>query len=127
MSTTINGSINDSDVTARAKEIAGIDTNKHFAEFERNYFIYGIAFMIILPAIPKYLVDYLNMDYSQTFLAKGVISQLGIMLLAPIAGRIFDRQNPAFFAFMTFACLSLYPAILFISTFLLGSVLERQF
>ncbi|MBN2461175.1 MAG: MFS transporter [Candidatus Cloacimonetes bacterium] len=94
--------------------------NRYFAYFERNFFIYGIAYMILLPAIPKYLVEYLKMDYSETFLAKGIISQVGILLLAPLAGKIFDRKNPAYFSFLTYASLTLYPVLLLLSSFFIG-------
>lgn len=99
--------------------------NRDFAIFQRNYFIYGIGFMIILPAIPKFLVEYLKMDYSQTFMAKGIISQLGILLLSPIAGRIHDKKNPSFFTFLAFFTLGCYPLILLISSFLIGSGVEN--
>ncbi|MEA2096840.1 MAG: MFS transporter [Candidatus Cloacimonadota bacterium] len=99
--------------------------NRDFAIFQRNYFIYGIGFMIILPAIPKFLVEYLKMDYSQTFMAKGIISQLGILLLAPIAGKIHDKKNPSFFTFLAFFTLGCYPLILLISSFLIGSGIEN--
>ncbi len=91
--------------------------NKDFAIFQRNYFIYGIGFMIVLPAIPKYLVEILQMDYTQTFFAKGVISQLGILFLAPLAGKIHDKKNPANFSSKAFLLLGFYPLILFISNF----------
>ncbi len=103
----------------RTKEL--LKNNKDFAIFQRNFFIYGIGFMIILPAIPKFLVEYLQMDYSQTFMAKGVISQLGILLLAPLAGTIHDKKNPAFFTSITFFSLGLYPLILFISSYFIGA------
>ncbi len=96
-------------------------TNKDFAIFQRNFFLYGIGFMIILPAIPVYLVDFLKMDYTQTFMAKGVIAQIGILFLAPVAGKIFDRKHPAFFSSLSFGSLSLYPLILLISSFFLKS------
>ncbi len=99
--------------------------NKDFAIFQRNFFIYGIGFMIILPAIPKFLVEYLKMDYSQTFMAKGIISQLGILLLSPIAGRVHDKKNPSFFTFLAFFTLGCYPIILLISSFLVGSGIEN--
>ena len=99
--------------------------NKDFAIFQRNFFIYGIGFMIILPAIPKFLVEYLKMDYSQTFMAKGIISQLGILLLSPIAGRVHDKKNPSFFTFIAFFTLGCYPVILLISSFLVGSGIEN--
>ncbi len=96
-------------------------TNKDFAIFQRNFFLYGIGFMIILPAIPVYLVDFLKMDYTQTFVAKGVIAQIGILFLAPVAGKIFDKKHPAFFSSLSFGGLSLYPLILLISSFFLKS------
>ena len=99
--------------------------NRDFAIFQRNFFIYGIGFMIILPAIPKFLVEYLKMDYSQTFMAKGIISQLGILLLSPIAGRVHDKKNPSFFTFLAFFTLGCYPVILLISSFLVGSGIEN--
>jgi MFS family permease len=99
--------------------------NKDFAIFQRNFFIYGIGFMIILPAIPKFLVEYLKMDYSQTFMAKGIISQLGILFLSPIAGRVHDKKNPSFFTFLAFFTLGCYPVILLISSFLIGSGIEN--
>lgn len=103
------------------RSIEVLKKNKEFAVFQRNFFIYGIAFMILLPAIPKYLVENLRMDYSQTFLAKGIISQIGILLLAPLAGRFFDKKNPALFTSLSFLLLSLYPLILMISSFFIGS------
>ena len=99
--------------------------DKDFAIFQRNFFIYGIGFMIILPAIPKFLVEYLKMDYSQTFMAKGIISQLGILFLSPIAGWIHDKKNPSFFTFIAFFTLGCYPLILLISSFLIGSGIEN--
>jgi MFS family permease len=95
--------------------------NHDFALFERNFFIYGIGFIIILPVLPSYLVDYLQMDYSQTFLGKAILSQLGILFLAPFTGKIFDKKNPAYFTFLAFATLSIYPLTLFISSFFIGT------
>jgi MFS family permease len=107
--------------TPIARSLEVLKKNKEFAIFQRNFFIYGIAFMVLLPAIPKYLVEYLEMDYSQTFLAKGIISQIGILFLAPLAGRFFDKKNPALFTSLTFMLLSLYPLILLVSSFFLGT------
>jgi MFS family permease len=81
--------------------------------------------MIILPAIPKFLVEELRMDYSQTFMAKGIISQLGILLLSPIAGRVHDKKNPSFFTFLAFFTLGCYPVILLISSYFIGSGIEN--
>ena len=96
--------------------------NRDFAIFQRNFFIYGAAFMLLLPAIPTYLVDSLGMSYTQTFIAKAVVASLGILLLSPFAGKIHDKKNPAFFTTLAFATLSLYPLILFISSKMLDSI-----
>ena len=103
------------------RTIEVLKKNHHFALFQRNYFVYGAAYMILLPAIPKYLVEYLNMSYTETFLGKAVISQVGILLLAPFAGTIHDKKNPAYFTFQAFAMLSLYPLIFYISSFFIGT------
>jgi len=95
--------------------------NRDFAIFQRNFFIYGTAFMLLLPAIPIYLVESLGMSYTQTFIAKAIVASLGILFLSPFAGKIHDKKNPAFFTTITFATLSLYPLILFISSKMLGS------
>ena len=94
--------------------------NKNFAIFQRNFFIYGFAYMILLPAIPKYLVDYLGWDYSKTFIGKSIISQLGILILAPIAGKLHDKKSPAYFTGVVFLILALYPVFLLISSFYTG-------
>ncbi|MDO9578261.1 MAG: MFS transporter [Candidatus Cloacimonadales bacterium] len=105
-----------------ARTIEVLKKNKDFAVFQRNFMIYGIAYMILLPAIPKYLVETLKMEYSQTFLAKSILSQVGILILAPLAGRFFDKKNPAFFTALSFALISFYPIILLISLFHVGTV-----
>lgn len=96
--------------------------NRDFAIFQRNYFIYGAAFMVLLPAIPKFLVEDLQMTYSQTFISKAVISQFGILILAPFAGVIHDKKNPALFIFKAFGLLSLYPILLLVSSFFIQTV-----
>lgn len=108
-------------VTPVKRSFEVLKKNKDFSEFQLSYLIYGSAFMMLMPAIPKYLVENLKMDYTQTFLAKGVISQLGILFLAPLAGKVFDRKNPVYFSAITFAVLGLYPLMLLISHLFLGA------
>ena len=90
--------------------------DKKYRNYEIAFMIYGIGFMIVLPVIPRYLVNNLHMNYTQTFVAKGVISQIGILIFAPIAGLIHDKNHPNFFAAISFFAISLFPMILFIST-----------
>ncbi len=93
-----------------------LKTDKKYRNYEIAFMIYGVGFMIVLPVIPRYLVSHLHMNYTQTFVAKGVISQLGILIFAPIAGFIHDKNHPNFFAAISFFGISLFPMILFIST-----------
>ena len=97
--------------------------NRNFSIFQRNFFIYGIGFLIIVPVIPKYLVEILKMSYTSSFVGKAVITQIPILILAPIAGKVFDKKNPANFSSIAFASLSLYPLLLFISSFFIGSTI----
>ena len=108
-------------ITPIKRSFEVLKKNKDFSEFQLSYFIYGTAFMLLMPAIPKFLVENLQMDYSQTFFAKGVISQIGILFLAPIAGKLFDRKNPVYFSAVTFAVLGLYPLMLLISYLFLSA------
>ena len=101
-----------------------LKNNRDFALFERNFMIYGVGFLILIPVIPKYLVEYLEMTYTTTFLAKGVVAQLGILIFAPISGKIHDSKHPYLFAGMAFAALSLYPFTFFISSLLEVRVLS---
>lgn len=96
--------------------------NREFRLFQRNFFLYGIGFIIVTPAIPLYLVDTVGMSYSQIFLAKSILAELGVLLFAPLAGKFSDRINPAYFSFIAFGSLAIYPLILILSSFFLGTV-----
>jgi len=89
--------------------------NQNFAYFERNFMIYGIGFLILVPVIPVFLVDNLKMDYSSTFLAKGVIAQLGLLIFSPVAGKFHDIKHPFLFMTYAFGTLAIFPLLLFIS------------
>jgi MFS family permease len=93
-----------------------LKNDKQYRIYEIAFMIYGIGFMIVLPVIPRYLVNNLHMTYTQTFVAKGVISQLGILVFAPIAGFIHDKNHPNLFAAISFFAISFFPLILFFST-----------
>ncbi len=83
--------------------------DKDFAWFEIYFFIYGIAFLMILPVIPFFATEKLGLDYEQYAMAKGVIGQLGILLLSPFLGVRLEKLHP--FRFTGIVCLLLvfYP------------------
>ncbi len=99
------------------RSIEVLKDNPLFRRFEINYFIYGLAFMMILPVIPKFMVDTVGMNYSQMFISKSVIAKLGILFLAPLAGKLHDLLNPGKFAGISYFIISFYPLTLLVASF----------
>ena len=64
-----------------------------FLMFEAVFMIYGLAFMIMVPAVPLFLINKLNFTYFQMAAANGVYAQLFMLLLIPFAGAIYDKVN----------------------------------
>jgi MFS family permease len=91
--------------------------NPGFVRFERNYMIYGFAFMGILPVLPLYVVKDLKMDYQQLSASKGIWSQFGLVVLSPVLGLAMGRLQPLRFTGRMFLLLALYPLCLLVSTF----------
>lgn len=94
--------------------------NRDFFRFERNFFLYGIAFMMIQPVLPIYLVDEIQIDYRQAARAQGVIFQLMIILFAPLMGKLCDRINPVRLSAVIFLILGFFPLIMAYSTDITG-------
>ncbi len=86
--------------------------NKPFGIFELFFFIYGMGFLIVLPAMPIYFVDIMHMDYSQISFAKGVIGQVFMIFALPLMGIISDKSNPILFSSASFFLLAFYPILL---------------
>jgi hypothetical protein len=91
--------------------------NPAFARFERNFMIYGIAFMIVLPVLPLYVVLGLHMDYGQLSSAKGIWSQVGLVVFSPVLALALAELQPLRFTGRAFLVLAGYPALLLVSTF----------
>lgn len=90
--------------------------NPGFVRFERNYMIYGFAFLSLLPVLPLYVVNELRMNYHQLSATKGLWSQVGLVVLSPILGVALGRLQPLRFTGRAFLLLALYPLCLFLST-----------
>lgn len=87
----------------------------YYLLFESSFFIYGLGFISILPALPIFFVDIMGMDYAQISMAKGVVGQLFMVLIMPFVGRFHDKSNPMLFSSSVFFILALYPLILIIA------------
>lgn len=92
--------------------VAILKADPVFLRFEAYFFIYGAGFMIILPSIPKYLVQTLGLDYSMISAAKVLIPQVLIIFFAPLVGRLHGRNSPQKFSGMAFLVLSAFPLLL---------------
>ncbi|MFO8144853.1 MAG: MFS transporter [Candidatus Syntrophosphaera sp.] len=90
--------------------------NRAFACFERSFFIYGMGFIMVQPVIPIYLVDKLQLSYTTNFLAKGIVSQIGLLLLSPVIGKLHDRMHPFRFMATAFGLLMLFPTLFVVSS-----------
>jgi MFS family permease len=87
-------------------------SDRDFARFENFFFMYGVAFMILAPVVPSYMVDVAGMRFEETQLAEGVLFQLGGLLLPSLWGKLMDRTGPYKLCGIVFAILSLYPLLL---------------
>lgn len=89
---------------------------KDFRIFELFFFIYGMAFMIVLPAIPILLVIKLKLSYTFIAFLKVILAQMGMLILSPFLGKIHDRMNPPKFTSMSFFLLVFYAGFLALSS-----------
>lgn len=80
-----------------------------FARFEIGFMIYGIAWMMMQPVIPIFLVDTIHVQYHQVGVARGVIYFSTMALFSPLAGRLLDRWNAVSVAALGFAFLATFP------------------
>lgn len=90
--------------------------NPEFVRFERDYMIYGFAFLSLLPVLPVYIVRDLSMNYSQLSASKGLYALVGQVALSPILGAALGRLRPLRFTGRVFLLLAVYPLCLLIST-----------
>jgi len=86
--------------------------DREFLRFEAFFMIYGFGFMTVQPALPFYSQEVLGLSYEQYALAKGVIGQLGLLLLAPFLGAKMDKLHPFKFTGVVCFILAGFPLLL---------------
>jgi hypothetical protein len=86
--------------------------NRAFLRFEAYFFMYGMAFMVLSPVIPVFLVDDLKLSYSPISVAKGLVFHSALILFTPLMGRHHGTGNPAKFCGYVFGMLALFPLLL---------------
>lgn len=92
--------------------------NKPFLKFESYFFLYGMAFMVLIPVIPIFLVDLMKLDYTPISLAKGLTFHSALIIFTPVMGRFHGSGNPSKFCGITFLMLSAFPLILVTAQYL---------
>jgi len=90
--------------------------NPEFVRFERDFMIYGFAFLSVLPILPIYIVRDLTMSYVQLSATKGLWALIGQVVLSPVLGIALGRLRPLRFTGRAFLLLALYPLCLLVST-----------
>ncbi len=88
--------------------------HRDFALFERNFFLYGLAFMILAVVAPVFLVERLDITYTQVGIS-GFFFQLATILTLPLFGLFYDRENPAGFSRWVYLILAFYPLTLLLT------------
>ena len=84
----------------------------NYFHFEAAFFMYGVAFMLLCPALPMYMVGVAKMTYEQSGIATGLLGQLGMIFAAVIWGRMMDRMGPTMLCAIIFTILAFFPIIL---------------
>ncbi len=92
--------------------------DRDFYWFEINFMIYGIAYMMLMPVVPLYFTEELDLSYQQISHARVLIASLGVALLGPLMGRLMDRHHPVRLSSVSYAALALYPLMLAAGTLL---------
>ena len=104
------------DLAAVKNPIAGawliLKKDRDFRLFELSFMLYGMAYMMMAPLIPIYLVDRLKVSYSQASFCKVVIYYTMMVICSWIWGRFSAKMHPAGVAALGFTGLSLFPLAL---------------
>jgi hypothetical protein len=105
------------DVLTRVRRAYGrvwalLRRDSNFLRYEAGFFLYGIAFMMLLPAVPVLFSKYLKADYSDFSRASVVTVQISLMVMAPVVARLARGRRVTVMTGLAFLALILYPAAL---------------
>jgi hypothetical protein len=87
-----------------------LERDRTFRRYETAFMCYGMAFMMLQPVIPVFLVEVLHVDYSQASNARGLIFYSMMVLFSPVFGRMLDRSDPVKLSAFAFLLLALFPS-----------------
>ncbi len=89
-----------------------LKNDPQFAVFERNFFIYGSALWSSFVIAPIYLVQELNLSYSDISTAKALVGLSPALILPPLFGLLLDRVKPFRFSVIVMTPVAFFPLLL---------------
>ncbi|MCC7509809.1 MAG: hypothetical protein IT464_10575 [Planctomycetes bacterium] len=91
--------------------------DKHFRTYELGFFIYGIAFMMMMPAIPVLFANYLQADYGEFTRATVVTMQLTLMVMAPVVAWLSIGRRVTLVTAAAFSSLAVFPVMMMVAAY----------
>lgn len=98
-----------------ARALRLMRNDRHFRTYEIAFFFYGIAFMMLMPAVPVLFASYLQADYASFSQATVVTMQLTLMFMAPVVAWFSSGRRVTLVTAAGFSSLALFPAMLAIT------------
>ena len=86
--------------------------DRGFRRYEMGFMAYGLAWMMLQPTIPVFLVEQLHVAYAEVANARGLIYFTMIAVLSHPFGRLLDRVGPIAVSRVAFTILALFPLLL---------------
>jgi len=83
-----------------------------FRRYEMGFMAYGLAWMMLQPTIPVFLVEKLHVAYAEVANARGLIYFAMIAALSQPFGRLLDRIGPIRVSTIAFSVLAIFPLLL---------------
>ncbi len=88
---------------------------KDFSLFQWGFMIAGFGIMLIQPAIPVFVVDWLHVSYLEMAAAISIVKGFGFTLSSPLWARWFQRAPIFLVSSAVFVGFGLFPAVLALS------------
>jgi len=86
--------------------------DRGFRRYEMGFMAYGLAWMMLQPTIPVFLVEKLQVAYAEVATARGLIYFAMIAALSHPFGRLLDRIGPIKVSRIAFSILAVFPLLL---------------
>ena len=82
-----------------------------FASFQVGFMLGGAGIMIMQPTIPLFLVDVLNLSFTEMLCALSAFKGFGFVLASPVWIRLFRKWNIHYFSGLVILLAALYPLL----------------